>query len=385
MSLDLLTLSITLTFAAILSALALSILWRIDRHLAGVFQWMLGSLFIGLAFLTIFLVGMAGHSGALDAFISNALSMPAVLLVLEGCLRFRGHPPSAVRGLAALVLIPVMIIMAWLLRDDAQSRYLLHDAVATLGLGAAGVVMIWRTRTSVELRAYLLAASSAFMLAAAFAVRWMVAASAEDAAAVALDMPVSLALYLALILFSIGWTYGVAIACYYRSNQYVMQLAREDALTGLPNRRRIDEELGRARKEAERSGRGFAVIMMDVDAFKSANDRFGHAAGDELLKTIAGRLKDFVRDADFAGRMGGDEFIIIARDVADVGEGEMIRRRLARSVQGAVELSGGHRFDVTISAGVALWGVDGESVEELITAADRRMYRDKPGHVHRTR
>lgn len=380
MFLDLLTLSVTLTCTAVLSALVLFLIWRIDRDLAGVFHWMLGSLLIGLAFLTIFAVGLLGLPGHLDAFVSNALSLPAVLLVLEGSLRFRGYH-SRRRWRVGLGLVPALVLMAWWLRDDAQARYVFHDAASALGLGAAGVIMLWRNSDPVQRRAYMLAAGSAFLLAGAFSVRWVVAVTAPDASAVALDMPVSLGLYFALILFSIGWTYGVAIACYYHSSQRVMQLARRDPLTGLPNRRSIDEEFHRVLLDSRRSGRPFAVILMDINDFKFANDRFGHAVGDQVLTIIGQRLDEFVREADFAGRLGGDEFLVIARDISDPEAGEVARQRLAEAVEGAVPLSGEQEFEVRISAGVALWQTDGESADELMKAADRRMYRDKPRHA----
>lgn len=379
MPLDLLTLSIVLACTAVLSALVLYLIWRIDRELAGVFHWMLGSLFIGLAFLTIFTFGLFGLSGGLDAFISNALSLPAVLLVVEGSLRFRGYR-SERRWRAVLALMPVLVLLAWWLRDDAQTRYLFHDAFSAVGLGAAGLIMIWRNGSPAERRVYLLAACSAFLLAAAFASRWFAAATAADASAVAMDMPVSLGLYFALILFSIGWTYGVAIACYHGSRQRVMELARQDALTGLPNRRSIDEELDRVLLESQRSGRPFAVILLDINDFKSANDRFGHAAGDRILTHIGRRLNAFVRESDFAGRLGGDEFLVIARNTGDPETGHATLQRLAGAVEGIVELPDGQQFEVRISAGIALWNLDGASADSLLRVADRRMYSAKPGN-----
>lgn len=380
MFLDLLTLSVTLTCTAVLSALVLFIIWRIDRERAGVFHWMLGSLFIGLAFLTIFIVGMLGLSGNLDAFVSNALSLPAVLLVVEGSLRFRGYH-SARRWWIGLGLVPLLVLMAWWLRDDAQARYVFHDAVSALGLGAAGVIMLWRNSDPVQRRAYMLAACSAFLLAGAFSVRWVVAVTASDASAVGLDMPVSLGLYFSLILFSIGWTYGVAIACYYRSSQRVMELARRDPLTGLPNRRSIDEEFNRVVLDGRRSGRSFAVILMDINDFKLANDRFGHAVGDQVLTVIGQRLDEFVREADFAGRLGGDEFLVIARDIGDPEAAGITRQRLAEAVEGPVPVPGDREFEVRISAGIALWQADGDSADDLLKAADRRMYSDKSRHA----
>lgn len=377
MTLDLLTLTLTLMSVSAISAFVMFVIWRINRDLPGVLQWVLGSLFIGLSFLSIFLVALLQIPGNIDSFISNALSLPAVLLVVEGCLRFRGHH-SRLRWQAGLLLVPVFVVMAWIHKDNPQARFLFHDAVAVVGLLAAGVIMLARNPNRAELLANSLAGVSAVFLALAFAMRWWVSLNAADPSVITVDMPANLLLYFMLILFSVSWTFGVSVACYFRSHQHVMQLAREDTLTGLPNRRSIDEVLGRAVLESKRSGRPFAVIVMDVNDFKQVNDAHGHSVGDEVLAGIAKRLKDFVRDADYTGRLGGDEFIVIAFGLDSPTAADATLARLRRCVDGPMVFSGG-TCDVQISAGMAVWPGDGETADQLLGMADRRMYRDKAG------
>lgn len=376
MNLDLSTLSVTLSCVAAMSFLVMLIIWRINRRLPGVFCWMLSSLMIGLSFLAIFLAEVLRMPVHYAAFISNALSLPAVFVALEGCLRFRGHY-SFLRWRVGLLAIPVFVLLAWLNRNDPQARYLFHDAVAALALLAIAGVMTWRVRDTRERLAYSLVAFSGLLLSIAFMARWTVVFTAAEPEMMTVDMPANLSLFFVLILFSIGWTYGVSVACYYRSHEQVMQLAREDTLTGLPNRRSIDEVLGRAVNESRRTGRRFGVIILDVNDFKTVNDKLGHGVGDELLTAIAGRLQSFVRGADFTGRLGGDEFIIIVHDMDSPDRSEIMLQRVRENMNGTIALPDGQQFEVTVSLGMAIWSLDGESADKLLTVADRRMYQDK--------
>lgn len=382
--LDLVTLAITLALVSATSVLVLFIFWRINKKLPGVMHWTLGGFFIAAAFLSIFLATLLQAPWNLAPFLSNSMSLPAVLFTLEGSLRFRGYH-SETRWRLMLMTIPFLVLMAWLNKDYPQARYLFHDAFSAIGMSLVGVVMCWRTADRYELQANTLAACSAVLIGASFAMRWLFALTATEIDPLPLNMPANQGLFLALILFSIGWTYGLGVACYFRSNRQVMQMAREDALTGLPNRRSIDENLVQTLTESRRSRAPFAVMLIDVNAFKQVNDNFGHSVGDELLSGIARRLEQAVREADFAGRLGGDEFVVIARGLAsdddvtaaepDVRLGEFVSR-LRRTLNGPMRVRA-RDIDVVVSVGVALWPNDGDSSDQLLGRADALMYRDK--------
>ena len=173
-------------------------------------------------------------------------------------------------------------------------------------------------------------------------------------------------------------------------------LAVHDALTGLPNRRRLAEGLHAALARARREGGAVAALLVDLDRFKPVNDLRGHAAGDRLLQMVAERLRGAAREVDIVARLGGDEFVVAAHfgatptmpsslagdDVAGAEEAPDAAARLARRVVGALE----QPFDlgdaaipvlVGASVGVAL-AQDGEGqVEELLRRADVAMYRAK--------
>lgn len=154
--------------------------------------------------------------------------------------------------------------------------------------------------------------------------------------------------------------------------------AERDPLTGLLNRRGGDRRLRSALERMAEAG-PVAVIVCDADRFKEVNDRFGHAAGDELLAGMAGRLRSAVRSSDEVARMGGDEFIVVAR-VANETEAAAIADRCVRTASGPfrLNLSDGRPEQVTLSAGVAV-AYPGGPVEpgSLVAAADRALYAAK--------
>jgi diguanylate cyclase (GGDEF)-like protein/PAS domain S-box-containing protein len=152
-------------------------------------------------------------------------------------------------------------------------------------------------------------------------------------------------------------------------------LADHDALTGLFNRRRFEEELDRALAGAERYHRGGAVLVLDLDGFKHVNDTLGHPVGDELIARLAGTLREELRESDVIARLGGDEFGVILPEATEA-EAAAVAQKLLRAVErdGVVADSTRHAR-VTASVGLAPFdGDDGLSAEELLVEADIAMY-----------
>jgi diguanylate cyclase (GGDEF)-like protein len=156
--------------------------------------------------------------------------------------------------------------------------------------------------------------------------------------------------------------------------------ALTDPLTALPNARyialRFDEEASRAR----RTGRPFQVVMLDLDDFKIVNDSFGHKVGDKMLREMARIIQAQLREYDFLARYAGDEFVAIVQEL--VGhQVEDLRCRIEKAVSEFSLLVRGHgRARVGISIGTATYGVEGETLDQLLVAADQAMYRAKSCH-----
>ncbi|MBJ7450851.1 MAG: diguanylate cyclase [Blastococcus sp.] len=156
------------------------------------------------------------------------------------------------------------------------------------------------------------------------------------------------------------------------------ELAEEavrDPLTGLYNRRQLDRALA-----ADRRGRvsdlESAVVVVDIDRFKDVNDRFGHAAGDEVLKAVADVLRRSIRDGDTVARMGGEEFVLV---LPGAGAAQAVERaeEIRRDCAGLDHVLGGETVTVTISAGVASGPLGGAASDALLDAADRALYAAK--------
>ncbi len=152
-------------------------------------------------------------------------------------------------------------------------------------------------------------------------------------------------------------------------------LADHDALTGLFNRRRFEEELDRTLASAERYHHRGAVLVLDLDGFKHVNDTLGHPVGDELITRLAGTLRDELRESDVIARLGGDEFGVILPE-ASASEADAVASKLLRAVErdGTAADGAGHTR-VTASIGLAAFdGADGRNAEELLVEADIAMY-----------
>ncbi len=156
----------------------------------------------------------------------------------------------------------------------------------------------------------------------------------------------------------------------------VAWLAHHDVLTCLPNRAlftdRLQQEIARS---ARRDG-GFALMCLDVDGFKMVNDRYGHATGDELLRRLAQRLREALREEDTIARLGGDEFAVILPGVGSFAEVETTCRSLAPRFAGVLSIDGVEVM-LALSAGVACFPFDARDGDALVRAADRAMYSAK--------
>jgi len=149
-------------------------------------------------------------------------------------------------------------------------------------------------------------------------------------------------------------------------------LAHHDALTGLPNRRLLDDRMIQALASARRSQGRLAIMLLDLDHFKPINDAHGHEAGDEVLKIVAARLKTCVRESDTVARVGGDEFVVML-PVRDSEDAASIAQKILHSLAEPVPVAG-ERFAIGCSIGISQFPEDSPEKEELLKHADRAMY-----------
>lgn len=154
--------------------------------------------------------------------------------------------------------------------------------------------------------------------------------------------------------------------------------AREDVLTGLPNRAALTDVLDSALAERHRRGRDVAVLFIDLDGFKLVNDSLGHSAGDQLLLHAADRIRASIRDSDVVARLGGDEFVVVCRDVENVDMAIGVAQRIMAELDRPVRI-GGQDAVVSASIGIAQTGVEDIAADDLLRNADMAMYQAKAG------
>lgn len=204
------------------------------------------------------------------------------------------------------------------------------------------------------------------------ATRWQLAAFPQSG-----WMQMSKELWLALIA-GYGATLIVAVMGFLVVFEMVRarQLAHHDPLTGLPNRRLLEDRMEQLANLSDRSGLGFQVFFVDLNAFKPINDQHGHAIGDQMLVEIGQRLRAMTRRADTVARIGGDEFVVLTPGTMAQADVTLFSRRLAATVSEPMQL-GDITVTVRASVGIASYPQDAKTILELLELADTRMYAQK--------
>ncbi|MEY8875807.1 MAG: diguanylate cyclase, partial [Leptothrix sp. (in: b-proteobacteria)] len=159
-------------------------------------------------------------------------------------------------------------------------------------------------------------------------------------------------------------------------SERMSHLAQHDVLTDLPNRVLLQDRIAQCCQRGQRDDLRFAVMMLDLDHFKRVNDTLGHAAGDNLLRVVAGRLSNVLRASDTVCRLGGDEFVILLAELPIGDDAADVAEKILHEVARPVEL-GSTVVDLSVSLGIASFPEDGDDPETLMRHADTAMYRAK--------
>lgn len=161
----------------------------------------------------------------------------------------------------------------------------------------------------------------------------------------------------------------------YRKKAHILKdKAYSDALTGLANRLLLADRFELTATRSKRQCTPFALLMIDLNAFKAINDNYGHAAGDQVLVTVAKRLLETVRASDTVARVGGDEFVLLVESFKNPEELVHLGRKLATNISKPITLDNGLAVGVGASVGFALWPKNGANLDDLLNVADQGMY-----------
>lgn len=165
----------------------------------------------------------------------------------------------------------------------------------------------------------------------------------------------------------------------HRQEQEMARLSldvNQDFLTGIPNRRSLDHRLAEELGRTHRHGRPLSLLLLDIDHFKQVNDQYGHVAGDRLLRAVAALLDENRRTEDFLGRYGGEEFAVILPET-ELEQAMVVAEKLRRCIANAKLNYDGQVIRMTVTIGVAQAAPDGAGPAQLISRADKALYRGK--------
>jgi diguanylate cyclase (GGDEF)-like protein len=364
------TLSLIVAIVNGVAILVMLALWYINRDVPGPGVWTLAAICSGLGFASII---VRPTLGVLTSPVNNTLLVSAALLHIEGLLRFKRMPQAHGRWVWWLPVMLVVTVTSVVYATDARMRYSLQDPVVALVLMATAALLWWRTQGRWRV-IYGVCAVFVALAGLGLLLRAVVAWQAPDGAPLQ-EHPVMGVVFLLLLTHNLAWICGMSLAVNLSVQERLQQLALIDPLTGLANRRQLDSFAAQALRRAQRRGDHLAVVLLDLDGFKSLNDRHGHAAGDGVLREVAQRARHATRDTDLVARLGGDEFVVLLEASGeDAVQSAVTRLRRALDVS---PLFDGPSTRVGISMGVARYPHDGDNLVALLREADSRMYGQK--------
>lgn len=166
------------------------------------------------------------------------------------------------------------------------------------------------------------------------------------------------------------------------THEALLHRANFDPLSGLPNRTTFLDRVRETIRVAQRTGDSFALLFMDGDKFKDANDRYGHVVGDRIIAEIGARISPLLRVGDVAARLGGDEFAILVNHLESDEDAQSVMRRIRDAMSIPMRIDDQREATISLSVGVAIFPHDGSDVENLLRIADQRMYEEKTATRH---
>lgn len=161
-----------------------------------------------------------------------------------------------------------------------------------------------------------------------------------------------------------------------QSEQRLLKLAQTDPLTGLANRARLADAFELERRRSLRQGTPLSALILDLDHFKRVNDDHGHDTGDRALRHVAGLLQTSLRRTDLAARLGGEEFVLLLSDTS-LEQARVVADKIRQNIEQTLLVIGDTTLSLTVSGGVAEYGIDGDSLKALVRRADARLYHAK--------
>jgi diguanylate cyclase (GGDEF)-like protein len=371
-----------------MASVIMILIWRSRKTYPGFGFWAAGNGASAVGFLLFALRGIIPD--IFTIVLANVLVLSTAALYLEGTRRFRGVAGRGTLSALLIIFLAASISYYTYADNDVGMRMVIVSLLVALlyALGAWELLAhaLPDLRFSYRFTGSVFAMYSFFMFTRVFLT--VLNPGPHDLYAPNLMQTFT---FLLPLLLGIAWTFGFVILNSERlevdlkSAQVELQrLATTDFLTGISNNRSFFETGEREIQRARRYGRPLGLLMFDIDHFKRINDTYGHAAGDQVLVAIAAACRNFLRDIDVFGRLGGEEFAILLPET-DLAGGKTTAERLRKAIaETGIEAGAATTLHVTISLGVSVLSPEDDQIEQVLKRADDAMYQAKRDGRNRT-
>lgn len=307
----------------------------------------------------------------LTVILSNVLLLTGLGLFYIALSQFTGLSYSKVFVIGVITAVVSLLLYFTYWDDDIGKR------IVTLSLGSIVMVFtliyqLWRTqKTSLRFSASLMLVS--FLVHGLFLIVRTISIILDPPQDTLSLTPTQSATYLLSFAISFFWSIGFILMVSHRLRNDLMEIATIDVLTRIPNRRATQAFLEKELSRLQRQNGELSLLLIDIDDFKRVNDRWGHAAGDDVLRKTASLFQSMIRKQDLVGRWGGEEFLMIVPGPCDV---EALAERVRSEIAAAEYSHGTASFHITVSIGIACANAT-TLKDEILKKADDALYQAK--------
>jgi diguanylate cyclase (GGDEF)-like protein len=365
-----------LFMAAIMASFMAVVLFFMRRyfppHIRGLGLWALAPVAWVTAATLLGLRGLIGEFASI--VLGNVLTVLGSVLFYLGCRRFYGHAAGHWRWGAAL--LAEALLLAWMTHISPwpAGRMVVFTVMMLLVFGSNLHFMVRHGEPRFPARMVI----TVLALQIAVLLMRLLAALSGQASNQLLDPSLIQVVYLgSYALFVLLLSIGAVLLATDRLTRELEHLATHDALTGALNRRAILQRCAEELERSQRFGQGLALMMLDLDHFKTMNDTRGHQHGDAVLEHFVLRVQDTLRRTDHLGRYGGEEFLVLLPHT-DLPSALQTAERIHAA------LATGHALDCQLSIGISTWAGDQDSLDTLLARADKALYLAKELGRNRT-
>ena len=376
MSLDVRTIMVTFAMLAFMFFCLLELAGLHVGNIRGVRQWAVANLCIslGLGFAYLYTNASPGYNWA---FVLGATCIATgVSLQFTGIQAFKDKPSDWRIALLFVGIFFFQSIWFGILHPDIHSRSMANSLLFALAYAACARALFIQVEAPLK-TAYWFTGFSFLVLAAVMLARgvtiWL---APPENYGLYVNRPLNSFTFIIACLIQFCVTFGFILMLNYRLIADLHNIASRDALTGALNRRRLEDDATRLKARCMRTGETLAIMMIDIDLFKSINDRFGHPVGDEVLRSFADIAQKSIRPEDYFARYGGEEFCMLLTSTTE-SEAWELAERLRTAYSNFKFEFGKDSLNVTVSIGVADSTSVGLDFSALVLAADQVLYRAK--------